>query len=104
MTGASVLTVVGHVPPQHAVLLACALFAIGILGVTCRRNVLGVLLSVEILLNAPNLAFVAFPQGEGNGRDALYGTSGASGTGRSTAPAIDLEIPAKTETAIFALG
>jgi NADH-quinone oxidoreductase subunit K len=45
---------------QNTVLLACALFAVGILGVTCRRNVLVMLLSVEILLNAANLVLVAF--------------------------------------------
>jgi NADH-quinone oxidoreductase subunit K len=48
------------VPLDRTVLLACALFAVGLVGVTCRRNILIVLLSVEILLNAANLAFVAF--------------------------------------------
>lgn len=45
---------------DHVVLLAVALFAVGLLGVTCRRNVLLMLLSVEIMLNAANLALVAF--------------------------------------------
>ena len=45
---------------DHVVLLAVALFAVGLVGVTCRRNILLVLLSVEILLNAANLALVAF--------------------------------------------
>jgi NADH-quinone oxidoreductase subunit K len=45
---------------DHVVLLAVALFAVGLVGVTCRRNVLLILLSVEILLNAANLALVAF--------------------------------------------
>ena len=45
---------------DHVVLLACALFAVGLVGVTCRRNILVILLSVEILLNAANLALVAF--------------------------------------------
>lgn len=45
---------------DHVVLLAAALFAVGLVGVTSRRNVLLVLLSVEILLNAANLALVAF--------------------------------------------
>jgi NADH-quinone oxidoreductase subunit K len=59
------LALADHVPADRAVLLACALFAVGILGVTCRRNVLIVLLSVEILLNAANLAFVAFSKVHG---------------------------------------
>lgn len=48
------------IPIDHVVLLALALFSIGLIGVTCRRNVLIVLLSVEIMLNAANLALVAF--------------------------------------------
>lgn len=49
------------VPPlDHVVLLAVALFAVGLVGVTSRRNVLLMLLSVEIMLNAANLALVAF--------------------------------------------
>jgi NADH-quinone oxidoreductase subunit K len=48
------------------VVLACGLFAVGILGVTCRRNVLVMLLSVEILLNAANLVFVSFSKVHGD--------------------------------------
>lgn len=40
--------------------LSVALFTVGLIGVTCRRNVLIMLLSVEIMLNAANLAFVGF--------------------------------------------
>lgn len=49
-------------------------------------------------------AFVALPQGDGKGRDPVNRTSGPSGTARSTVPAIDLAVPEKTETAIFAMG
>lgn len=51
---------------DHVVLLACALFAVGLVGVTCRRNVLLMLLSVEIMLNAGNLALVAFSRLHGS--------------------------------------
>jgi NADH-quinone oxidoreductase subunit K len=51
---------------DHVVLLASALFAVGLVGVMCRRNVLVVLLSVEIMLNAANLALVAFSRVHGN--------------------------------------
>jgi NADH-quinone oxidoreductase subunit K len=54
------------VPLDRAVLLALALFAVGIVGVTCRRNVLIVLLSIEIMLNAANLVFVAFSKVHGD--------------------------------------
>jgi NADH-quinone oxidoreductase subunit K len=59
-------TLLGAVPLDRTVLLACALFAVGLVGVTCRRNVLIVLLSVEILLNAANLVFVAFSKVHGD--------------------------------------
>lgn len=50
-------------------------------------------------------AFVAFPQGDGKGREPVNRTGGPSGTAtRSTVPAIDLAVPAMTETAIFAMG
>ena len=44
----------------HAVLLSLALFVIGALGVFLRRNVITVFMSIELMLNAVNLAFVAF--------------------------------------------
>lgn len=55
------------VPPlDHVVMLAVALFAVGVVGVTSRRNVLLMLLSVEIMLNAANLALVAFSRVHAN--------------------------------------
>jgi NADH-quinone oxidoreductase subunit K len=49
----------GAVVMEHALLLAVLLFALGLLGVLVRRNVLFVLMSAEIMLNASGLAFVA---------------------------------------------
>ena len=46
--------------PLSCLLLAMALFAIGVAGVLARRNILIVLLSLEIMLNAVNLAFITF--------------------------------------------
>jgi NADH-quinone oxidoreductase subunit K len=45
---------------QHAVYLSAALFVVGAAGVFLRRNVITVLMSIELMLNAANLAFVAF--------------------------------------------
>ncbi len=45
--------------PTGFLVLAAALFAIGVVGVLARRNILVVLLSLEIMLNAVNLAFIA---------------------------------------------
>ena len=47
------------VPLQTAILLAAILFAIGLAGVLIRRNLLFMLMSIEIMLNATGLAFVA---------------------------------------------
>jgi NADH-quinone oxidoreductase subunit K len=43
---------------SHGLLIASALFAIGLIGVLVRRNLLFQLLSIEIMLNAAGLAFV----------------------------------------------
>ena len=45
---------------SHALLLSLALFALGTLGVFLRRNVITVLMCIELMLNGANLAFVAF--------------------------------------------
>ena len=47
------------VPLQTAILLAAILFALGLAGVLIRRNLLFMLMSIEIMLNATGLAFVA---------------------------------------------
>ena len=44
---------------EHALLLAVLLFLLGLMGVLVRRNVLFVLMSTEIMLNAAGLAFIA---------------------------------------------
>jgi NADH-quinone oxidoreductase subunit K len=41
-------------------LLAAAVFAIGLFGVLTRRNAVGILLGIELMLNAVNINFVAF--------------------------------------------
>jgi NADH-quinone oxidoreductase subunit K len=46
------------VPMTHGLVLAATLFTLGLLGVLIRRNILFMLLSVEIMLNAAGLAFV----------------------------------------------
>lgn len=47
------------VPMEHSLILAAALFALGLAGVLARRNIVFMLMSVEIMLNAVGLAFVA---------------------------------------------
>lgn len=46
------------VPMEHGLFLAGILFGLGALGVLARRNIIFMLLSIEIMLNAAGLAFV----------------------------------------------
>ncbi len=45
---------------SNYLILSVLLFCIGILGVISRRNVFTILMSIELMLNAANLAFVVF--------------------------------------------
>jgi NADH-quinone oxidoreductase subunit K len=49
--------------------VSAALFAIGIICILVRRNVLYVLMGIEMILNAANINFVAFNRFGGNGLD-----------------------------------
>lgn len=44
----------------HYLVLSLILFGLGILGVTVRRNFITVLMSIELILNAANVNFIAF--------------------------------------------
>ncbi|MBN8221107.1 MAG: NADH-quinone oxidoreductase subunit NuoK [Spirochaetes bacterium] len=48
---------------REIAILGFILFAIGIIGIVSRRNLIVVLMSVEIVLNAVNLLFVVFSRG-----------------------------------------
>lgn len=47
------------VPSEHLLVLAALLFGIGVLGFLVRRNVIVVLMCIELMLNAANLTFLA---------------------------------------------
>lgn len=53
------------IPLSHVLMLGAMLFSIGLVGVITRRNILIVLMSVEIMLNAVNLTLVAFSRYNG---------------------------------------
>lgn len=48
-----------QVPMEHVLLVAAVLFLIGLAGVLVRRNVIFLLMSLEIMMNACGLAFIA---------------------------------------------
>ena len=47
------------VPSEHLLILAGILFSIGVAGFFVRRNLIVVLMSIELILNAANLTFIA---------------------------------------------
>lgn len=48
-----------QVPLQHVLVLAALLFSFGLLGLMLRRNIIFMLMSLEVMLNAAALAFIA---------------------------------------------
>ena len=48
-----------NIPLNHILLVSTLLFSIGMLGLMIRRNIIFILMSLEVMLNAAELAFVA---------------------------------------------
>ena len=48
------------ITPAHYLILSAALFTIGVIGVMVRRNIIIILLSIELMLNAANINLIAF--------------------------------------------
>jgi len=55
-----------HVGLEHYLVVSALLFALGLLGVITRRNLLVMYMSLELMLNAANLALVAFSRFNNN--------------------------------------
>lgn len=51
-----------HLSLTHYLLLGAVLFTIGLLGVMTRRNLIAAIISIELMLNAANINFLAFGQ------------------------------------------
>ncbi|MGH8457196.1 MAG: NADH-quinone oxidoreductase subunit NuoK [Stenotrophobium sp.] len=52
------MTGVAAIPMEYGLLLAAALFALGLVGVLVRRNIIFVLMCIEIMMNSAGLAFI----------------------------------------------
>ena len=52
--------------------LAALVFAIGLFGVLTRRNAIGILLGIELMLNAVNINLVAFARFHGDGAGLVF--------------------------------
>ncbi len=62
-------SIVDAVPLSWVLIVAAALFCIGLFGALSRRNTVGILLGVELMLNAVNINLVAF---DAHLRDVLH--------------------------------
>ena len=62
------------VPISYYLFLSAILFAIGVTGVLTRRNAIVIFMCIELMLNAVNLAFVAFAKqlGQGDGQVFVF--------------------------------
>jgi NADH-quinone oxidoreductase subunit K len=60
------------VNPEWVLLVSAVLFTLGVLGVLLRRSVIVILMSIEIMLNAANLAFIAFSRIQGTAEGQIY--------------------------------
>ena len=58
------------VPLPHVLLVSAGLFALGLFGALTRRNAIGILMSIELILNSANLNLVAFNRAWGS-KDGL---------------------------------
>ena len=48
------------IPLSHYLILGAIIFSLGVFGALTRRNAIAILMSIELMLNAVNLTFVAF--------------------------------------------
>jgi len=82
------------VPSSHLLVLAAILFSIGVAGFFLRRNVIVVLMSIELMLNAANLTFLAA------GRAKALGSAGLSPDATAPVFAIFVIVVAAVEAAV----
>lgn len=59
-------------PLEYYLVLSALLFTIGVIGVLIRRNAIIIFMCIELMLNAANLAFVAFSRHLGQAEGQLF--------------------------------
>ena len=60
------------IDPRLVLLVSAALFALGAVGVLVRRGAISILMCVELMLNAANLAFITFARMHGGPEAQIY--------------------------------
>ena len=58
--------------PNFFLLISAILFSLGVLGVLLRRGAIVILMSIELMLNAANLAFITFSRQQGTAEGQIY--------------------------------
>jgi len=58
--------------PRLVLLVSALLFALGVVGVLTRRGAITILMCIELMLNAGNLAFIAFARMAGTSEAQVY--------------------------------
>jgi len=62
------------IPESHFLFLSAILFCLGLFGALTRRNAIGILMSIELILNAANINFITFNKflGSGDGLGQIF--------------------------------
>jgi len=60
------------IDPRLVLVLSAVLFSIGVVGVLMRRGAITILMCVELMLNAANLAFITFARQSGGAEAQIY--------------------------------
>jgi NADH-quinone oxidoreductase subunit K len=60
------------IDPRVVLVLSALLFALGVVGVLTRRGAISILMCIELMLNAANLAFITFARINGGAEAQIY--------------------------------
>jgi len=64
--------IITKIPLEYYIVLASALFCIGVIGVLTRKNALIIFMCVELMLNAVNMLFIAFSAYKGDAAGQVF--------------------------------
>ena len=91
---------IGTIPLTDVLLASAALFAVGLTGALLRRNAISIFLSIEVMMNAANLAFLGYGavQGTLEGQAAVFFVIAIAAAEASVGLAIFVALYRHTET------
>ncbi|MDX1903589.1 MAG: NADH-quinone oxidoreductase subunit NuoK [Thermonemataceae bacterium] len=64
--------IIKQIPLEYYIILASALFSIGVIGVLTRKNALIIFMCIELMLNAVNMLFIAFSAYKGDASGQVF--------------------------------